>query len=386
MFNKSMAARPSRGRRAASSEPVIKTKLKGQSGPPTQSRLSKKSSSQAQDTRFVVQSEVKDKCSALQHALFDRGAVIEFLGILRFLGAPLLLLQILCLLAQTQKAPWLELLEVFAGEQAVTLAAQEAGRLSVGYEIRKCKDYMDFLGDRGFAYCLQLCLALVPCAQMMMAPVCSSFVWINRYTSKRSLLNPLGDQRKLYVAQANCMASRVVLMALIALAKGVLLFIEQPRGSLLEAHPRFQWFVKRHTLYRCSINMKSFGGETLKPTWLYCAHQCIQHFPAYGKYSGAETSKATVIRTVNSAGKVCVTGGPDLKSTQAYPRGFGLACNRFFCDFKGDIEADFKRLRGAALSSPKSKVKACDLFRQSAASTETWPDAKLQEVMDFIVQ
>ncbi len=105
------------------------------------------------DTRFVVQSEVKDKCSALQHALFDRGAVMEFLGILRFLGAPLLLLQISCLLAQTQSSPWLELLELFAVEQAVTLAAQESGLLSVGYEIRKCKDYMDVVGDRWFEEC-----------------------------------------------------------------------------------------------------------------------------------------------------------------------------------------------------------------------------------------
>jgi hypothetical protein len=382
-----MAAHPSRGRRAEGSKPVIKTKRKGQSGPPIQNPIFPKFSTQARDTRFVVQTEVKDKCSVLQHALVDRGAIMEFLGILRFLGAPLLLLQVLFLLAQIQKAPWLELLEVFAGEQAVTLAAQEAGRLSVGYEIRTCKDYMDFLGDRGFAYCLQLGLALLPCAQMMMAPVCSSFVWINRSTSKRSLLNPLGDQKKLYVAQANCMASRVVLMALIALAKGVLLFIEQPRGSLLEAHPRFQWFVQRHTLYRCSINMQSFGGETLKPTWLYCAHECIQHFPAYGKHSGeVTTSKTTVVRKVTSTGKIAVTGGPDLKSTQAYPRGFGLACNRFFVDFKGEIEADFKRVRGAALSSPMSKVKARDLFRQPSASTETWPDAKLQEVMDFIMQ
>lgn len=45
------------------------------------------------------------------------------------------------------------------------------------------------------------------------ATVCSSWVWINSYTSGRSLLNPEGDESKQYIRLANMMMSRNLVLA-----------------------------------------------------------------------------------------------------------------------------------------------------------------------------
>lgn len=45
------------------------------------------------------------------------------------------------------------------------------------------------------------------------ATVCSSWVWINSYTSGRSLLNPEGNLCREYVSLANAMVSRNLVSA-----------------------------------------------------------------------------------------------------------------------------------------------------------------------------
>ena len=40
-------------------------------------------------------------------------------------------------------------------------------------------------------------------------------------------------------------------------------------GSLMERHPRFQLLIALIDVFRHSIFMKDFGGESAKGTWLY---------------------------------------------------------------------------------------------------------------------
>ena len=83
-----------------------------------------------------------------------------------------------------------------------------------------------------------------PCSQdfgfKMDAPVCSSFVWINRATSQRSDHAPLGDITKECVRNANLMASRVIALLYLAAAAQIFWILEQPSSSLFEHLPRFQ--------------------------------------------------------------------------------------------------------------------------------------------------
>ncbi|CAE6945969.1 unnamed protein product [Symbiodinium microadriaticum] len=52
---------------------------------------------------------------------------------------------------------------------------------------------------------------------LMAAPVCSSWVWINRATNKRSLVCPLGDTSNINVSQANKMVSRTMMCLVLVL-------------------------------------------------------------------------------------------------------------------------------------------------------------------------
>lgn len=66
---------------------------------------------------------------------------------------------------------------------------------------------------------------------------CSSFVWINRYTNKRSDDNPLGDESLAYVRNANKLACRYCLVVCVAIARQVYVFCEQPSSSKFVRFP-----------------------------------------------------------------------------------------------------------------------------------------------------
>lgn len=78
------------------------------------------------------------------------------------------------------------------------------------------------------------------CGACLLAPVCSSWVFMNRATSMRTFASPLGDPQSVGVQDANRMVSRVVLLLAVAWAKGMFVIWEQPKGSLMEQHPRMQ--------------------------------------------------------------------------------------------------------------------------------------------------
>jgi hypothetical protein len=59
------------------------------------------------------------------------------------------------------------------------------------------------------------------------------------------------------------------LLSYLLLAKTVLILWEQPKGSMMEAHPRFAEMIRRTRLYRCHLTLWDFGGESAKPLWMY---------------------------------------------------------------------------------------------------------------------
>ena len=59
------------------------------------------------------------------------------------------------------------------------------------------------------------------------------------------------------------------LLTYLLLAKSVLLLWEQPRGSLMEHHPRFVELTGRFRLFRHHCKLWQFGGESEKALWLY---------------------------------------------------------------------------------------------------------------------
>ena len=180
------------------------------------------------------------------------------------------------------------------------------------------------------------------------------------------------------------MVERVVLFALLCMAKGVFFVIEQPRGSSLWVHPRFQWLIKHFDIHRASFNMASFGSDTVKPTWLWSAHKCIQYIGDFAPASQRRTTdarcsasaKATTISYVQFDGTRAVDGGPDLKPTQANPDHFGRALVSLHRHYYEEIKAEHvAMMRGVRKAETRGKL------GRTSKSSESWPRARIDSVM-----
>ena len=63
------------------------------------------------------------------------------------------------------------------------------------------------------------------------------------------------------------MVERCILIVLLYMSKGVFFVLEQPRGSSMEFHPKFQWLLAKHSIWRISFNM-SRSEASLAPLTL----------------------------------------------------------------------------------------------------------------------
>ena len=139
---------------------------------------------------------------------------------------------------------------------------------------------------------------------------------------------PLGDKGLPATRAQNKLVGRVILLLRLACYFGAFWMIEQPTSSLLNQHPKFRKSQKALGMREVFFWMQFFGADSPKDTKLW------SNVPYLGllenrlsKNDLASTSGRiqTAKTTVNRDGKASVSGGKDLKSTQAYPPFFGLA-------------------------------------------------------------
>ena len=116
--------------------------------------------------------------------------------------------------------------ELFAGEQAISKAVRKmypAASFDKRYGLNQ-----DLATAAGFALALNLVLKILNHGMLWAAPVCSSWVWISRSRTGRSALNASGDLKHLSVRIANRMVDFTVLLIVVAYARGVEVYLEQP--------------------------------------------------------------------------------------------------------------------------------------------------------------
>ena len=77
----------------------------------------------------------------------------------------------------------------------VSKAYWRAEKKAIAYEIDDDSTNCNFIGTTGFLVALMIAMSIIPGGGFLAAPVCSTWVWINRGTSKRSSWDPLGDKR-----------------------------------------------------------------------------------------------------------------------------------------------------------------------------------------------
>jgi hypothetical protein len=67
----------------------------------------------------------------------------------------------------------------------------------------------------------------------------------------------------------------------VVFAKSALLFWEQPRGSLMESHPRFQEMMQKFRLFRHHTKLWDFGGASEKALWMYSQKPWVVELDRY---------------------------------------------------------------------------------------------------------
>ena len=156
----------------------------------------------------------------------------------------------------------------------------------------------------------------------MLAPVCSSWVFVNQSIAKRRTTRPLGDPQVPSVYCANVMVTRTLLLQLIFMARGIFTCLEQPAGSLMEHHPLFQRFVRCWAVFRHGVRVRDYHLPAEKATWLYASHNFISEVDMFRSTMVCEEAAEMTRIRFNDLGKRVIDGGKDLKKSQAYTRSF----------------------------------------------------------------
>eukprot|EP00969_Alexandrium_andersonii_P021278 929209-Alexandrium_andersonii.AAC.1 len=118
---------------------------------------------------------------------------------------------------------------MFSGRQSVTNARLAANKVAVPFDISRDVHYNDINNSCGFLHALHMLMKVRPGGAHFTAPVCSSWVFMNRSTSKRSATRPGGDTSSPSVSYSNKMVARVCLLLWVAAAKQIVIILEQPR-------------------------------------------------------------------------------------------------------------------------------------------------------------
>jgi hypothetical protein len=134
----------------------------------------------------------------------------------------------------------LDLLELFAGQGMLHKSAKLLGLASMGMDKELNPKHHDLLTTTGLMHAIRAVLRLRVNSLLFLGIPCSSWVWMNRGTSKRSKSNPLGDSSVPSVDTTNRLTSRCVLLIMTAIARGATWLLEQPASSLLPHHPRVE--------------------------------------------------------------------------------------------------------------------------------------------------
>jgi hypothetical protein len=273
---------------------------------------------------------------------------------------------------------WLSMLEMFAGVANVASAFSAVGLRAMAFDLRLNDILHDILSPAGFAFALWVCcVALPPGAFVMLAPVCSSWVWMCSSVSKRSKGRPMGDRHRLFVRVGNRMVSRVAILLMILSARGVVWALEQPASSVMQYHPRFQEVLRIFNVHQVTLDMGAYGGCTRKPSVLYSIAPEICEM-----YKRAAADQVFSVSLVTKDAEGGVTGSKAaLKHSQCYPPEFAKQLAAWFVRHMQEFQS-----RGGATydSDAARRIGYKWLFGTELTDSGLFRDARLTAVFQFL--
>ena len=220
--------------------------------------------------------------------------------------------------------------ETFAGEAAVSRGMRLMGFAGETLDARRSVAH-DILTPTGFLVTLAAVMRIRRGGLFWAAPPCSTWVFLSRHSTGRHK-NPSGNWKtSAYVASQNALVCRLLLLARLCIARGVRYIIEQPRSSCMFAYGPFATCLKRQPALSVFTEMGAFGMMAEKDMllmgtapYLPMLERRLAHDQRQELRKDSRRKHTTKI-SVRADGTKNVQGGRDLKSTQAYPIGFGCA-------------------------------------------------------------
>jgi len=262
--------------------------------------------------------------------------------------------------------------EIFAGEAAVSRGMRLVGFAGETFDLRKSASH-DILTPVGFLAILAAAMRIRRGGVLWAAPPCSTWVFLSRHSTGRGR-DPSGNwQTSDYIASQNALVCRLLLLARLCIARGVYYIIEQPRSSCMFKYGPFAEFLKKHPATSVCTEMGAFGMMAEKDMNLIGT---APYLPMLERRLTTEQRKElrsnskrkqTSVVTVRADGTKNVQGGRDLKSTQAYPIGFGCAhalAFKAYDDSAAAVDEDAPPAKRRHVASPPA---AADMGPNEAA-------------------
>jgi hypothetical protein len=173
------------------------------------------------------------------------------------------------------------------------------------------------------------------------ATVCSTFVYLCRASTERSICNPLGNVNRRNVREANCMLSLVCIIIAFSACLRLRFLHEQPASSLASSTKYMLWLrnLLRDVLgqhwERVRFWMGAYGGPTQKPTEILTnttwAAELQRPLSAARKAELSAGGQVVIHLPCDRSNlKRRVTGASGLKRTQAYPKAYGEEVHRLW--------------------------------------------------------
>ena len=178
------------------------------------------------------------------------------------------------------------------------------------------------------------------------------------------------------------------LLVLLLNALGIWITIEQPDSSTLEYHPRLQLVLGCVHMYKIRFRMWDFGGPTAKGTLLYANKPWIDGLLRHKvDRSGEKPEKKLCTYQKNEHGITRFTASPDLKGSQEYQRGFGIAMAKLFATHKDQL-ADGCATTQKRVDEAHGKGDTCMLMKLLSQSfpdgKQGWADANVDGVFQYL--
>ncbi|CAK9089135.1 unnamed protein product, partial [Durusdinium trenchii] len=168
---------------------------------------------------------------------------------------------------------------------------------------------------------------------------------INKGTSERDDLIPLGATYKPPVRSANKMVCRCVLLMCLVVSMDSVFLVENPAKSSILNHPRMQWLFKQLRaldikVWRAKFWMAAFKAPTPKPTMCISNSETIRALQTGTlglKNLAKDETKKTVVKYQDGSGKWRYQGSKALKETQIYTPKFASTLVGLTAEMKTEI-------------------------------------------------